>query len=266
MKDTELIDAKKVDEAIKEIVSNNNEVAESLLLSVIANTPNDYSNVSEDENGLCIKFWDQLEFSQYASWSKKKGVEKNIKWISNAYPRAYYFLGFLYVKLKRYDSALEMLDKGLLLEPTNPKFKCEKAQALTYAGRKEESLLLYKDISEIGLYVSTFNLATAWRGRGFVLTEMNRLDEAENAYKISLQFEPENKNALNELQYIEHLRGGGKTTTPEATPNSNSYLLVCAYCGKSIKKGYSVPPNNNQSFICSKCQSKLTRKWWQFWR
>ncbi|MGD0191227.1 MAG: tetratricopeptide repeat protein [Rhizomicrobium sp.] len=46
------------------------------------------------------------------------------------------------------------------------------------------------------------------RGRGFVLTELNRLDEAEDAYNQSLEFDPGNQHALHELNYIASLRAG----------------------------------------------------------
>jgi Flp pilus assembly protein TadD len=47
------------------------------------------------------------------------------------------------------------------------------------------------------------------RGRGFVLTELGRLDEAEAAYRESLKIEPDSERAKNELQYIARLKAGG---------------------------------------------------------
>ena len=44
------------------------------------------------------------------------------------------------------------------------------------------------------------------RGLGFSLIELKQLDEAEKAFQESLQIEPENKLAQNELAYIQQLR------------------------------------------------------------
>jgi Flp pilus assembly protein TadD len=51
------------------------------------------------------------------------------------------------------------------------------------------------------------HLSLALRGKGFALIELQRLDEAEVAFKSSLEIEPNNKLALNELGYIKRLRG-----------------------------------------------------------
>jgi tetratricopeptide (TPR) repeat protein len=53
------------------------------------------------------------------------------------------------------------------------------------------------------------------RGRGFALTELNRLDEAEAAYNDSLKIDPNNPIALRELQYIAGLRAGRPRTATE---------------------------------------------------
>lgn len=46
----------------------------------------------------------------------------------------------------------------------------------------------------------------ALRGMGFMLIELNRLDEAEQALRDSLKLDPGNDVALNELAYIRELR------------------------------------------------------------
>jgi len=55
------------------------------------------------------------------------------------------------------------------------------------------------------------------RGRGFVLIEMGRLDDAEAAYATSLKFAPGNEIALREVQYINRLRQGGPRAAPNVT-------------------------------------------------
>jgi Flp pilus assembly protein TadD len=48
------------------------------------------------------------------------------------------------------------------------------------------------------------------RGRGFALTELGRLDDAEEAYRESLVSEPNNPRAAGELNYIARLRTGAR--------------------------------------------------------
>jgi Flp pilus assembly protein TadD len=48
--------------------------------------------------------------------------------------------------------------------------------------------------------------AIALRGMSFSHIELNRLDKAERAFKQSLEIDPMNAVALNELAYIKNLR------------------------------------------------------------
>lgn len=265
--DREAADAQTVNSAIEVLIRGDLDRAERLLLAVIANTPDDYSNVVTTGDGVSIKFWDQAAFLHYITWKKDQGqLNTNINWVENAYPRAHYYLGYICVKRKQYDRAIEFLDKGQKLEPTNPTFIIEKAQALVHSGRKGESLALYGDVSEVGPYVSARHLAIARRGQGFVLIEIEDLDGAEAAFKASLEIEPGNDVALNELQYIGHLRQGGSATVAEVVPTSGPDLTRCFVCEQPFDQGVLVSVKGTPITICKKCNGQLTKKWWQFWK
>jgi tetratricopeptide (TPR) repeat protein len=267
--DIESMDAQKVDEALKALSSGDVNTTQTLLLSVIANTPSDYSNILEDDEGLSIKFWDAEQFLHYITWQKKHGLEKVVKWIPNAYPRAHYYMGFLFVKTRQFSHAVEFLDKGLVLESTNPKFKFEKALAIFHSGRAQEALALYDEVNEIGPYVNAHDLAAAKRGCGFLLIEMGRLDEAEAAFKTSLEFEPKNETALHELKYIKHLRKGGAATKSEMVQKSTSAdLSICAICKRKFETGVMISLDGKPVSICMKCRARIKspKKWWQFWK
>lgn len=263
----ESADVEQVEAAINAIASGDLVKAEMLLLGVIAKTPVDYTSIHDDEKSTSIRFWDQNAFIHYVTWHQERGTaNKNITWIGNAYPRAHYYMGFLCVKRKQFDRAIEFLDKGQRLEPTNPMFALEKAQALVHSGRHAESLALYGSVREIGPFVSARNVAVARRGRGFVLIEMGDLDAAEVAFRESLEIEPNNSVALNELQYINHLRRGGGAVSAEAVTSTGADLSLCAVCGKGFKEGFLVSVRGNPTPICKRCNDKLTKKWWQFWK
>jgi Flp pilus assembly protein TadD len=95
---------------------------------------------------------------------------------------------------------------------------------LARLNRLPEALTAYED----GLKLADIDdggRARMHRGRGYVLTEMGRLDEAEAAYRESLKFEPGNKIAIGELDYIARLRAGegkqpGAITAPGMQPKT----------------------------------------------
>jgi hypothetical protein len=53
------------------------------------------------------------------------------------------------------------------------------------------------------------------RGQGFALVELGRLDEAWQAYDDSLESEPNNPLAMQEMDYIDGLRAGGPVVPPQ---------------------------------------------------
>jgi len=206
---TESTDADRVDQAIDALIDGDLARAQSLLLAVIANTPDDYAFSYEKDGELCIEFWTLPDFLHYATWDRDEEAEQQINWTPNAYPRAFYYMGFLCVKLQRYDMALAYLQRGMTLEPQNPKFLFESAQALFRMGRVDEAFELYERVTDLSPFVTPADLATGLRGRGFILIERGELDTAEAFFIKSLQLDPDSEVARNELDYIKHLRRGG---------------------------------------------------------
>lgn len=129
----------------------------------------------------------------------------------NVYGQAAFLLGWAAVDRKDPKAALAWLDRGLAFQPDNVFLISERGAALTMQRRWADSLAAY----ESGLALDSFLLtggdrATLLRGKGFALIELNRLDEAEAAYRQSLELVPDHGGALNELAYIDQLRGGGE--------------------------------------------------------
>lgn len=259
-------DAERVNTALRALQTGDPQKTRSLLLKVVENSPDQYVYQFERDGTLFIKFWDKEEFVHYVVWQKKEGIARPITWIGSAYPKAYYYLGFLKVKMKEYEEAVAFLDLGRALEPTNPKFNFEKAQALVRLKRHQEALALYDAVNTVGPHVSPHELAVAYRGRGFVLIEMGEVDRAEAAFKRSLETEPDNEVALSELQYIAHLRGGGIAAPMDVVPTLAPPANKCATCGGLFTRGHLAEVDGKAIFICQKCRSKNTKQWWQFWK
>jgi tetratricopeptide (TPR) repeat protein len=139
--------------------------------------------------------------------------------VRNPYPGISLCLGSYYNEIGRSADALRVLDAGLALSPVSElslgehraELIGERGAALVGLHRWSDVLADYDD----GLKIDDLDkLAKARmdRGRGLALTELGRLDEAEAAYEESLQNEPGNAHALNELKYIARLRAGGRPT------------------------------------------------------
>jgi Flp pilus assembly protein TadD len=86
-------------------------------------------------------------------------------------------------------------------------------------GAAQEALRQFDDA--IATYTAGVKLASnddsdrarMFRGIGYSLTELGRLDDAERAYRKSLTCEPGNGHAENELKYIAQLRAGKPATS-----------------------------------------------------
>lgn len=126
----------------------------------------------------------------------------------NTYPTAALLLASFAIEARQPALSLPYLDRGLALQPENAELTSEKAHALYLLHRPAEGLTLvdaWLAAHPLGLDEDRARLL---RSKGFALTELNRLGEAEAAYNASLQLQPNHALALNELAYIRDLRKG----------------------------------------------------------
>jgi tetratricopeptide (TPR) repeat protein len=143
----------------------------------------------------------------------KSGSEKGkAVAVFNTYGTAALLLGTLAVEKRQPEEALIWLERGLAFQPDNLALVTEKGSALILQHRFAEALAFYDAQPTIDLLAGLANPdgeARVQRSRGFCLTELNRLDEAEAAYTRSLELEPDHGGAKAELAYIRKLRAGG---------------------------------------------------------
>jgi tetratricopeptide (TPR) repeat protein len=253
-------DADKVEEAVTAIQQGQLDRARRLLEEVKANTPSEYAFQYEEGDALVMKFWDQTEFVHYVT-RHKDSIKKRLVWRTSAYPRAHYYLGFLEVKAGNYARAVELLDAGERLEP-NPHFLLEKAQAyLRGFHDHQRAIACYEEVLEQGGEVSSLLRAVALRGKGFVLIEMDHLDEAEACFRASLHLDPSSQVARNELTYIARLRAGGRKAPPEiVTTGGQKGPVPCSECGKEFTEGKVMNVGERLVYLCQSCYDKRPRK------
>lgn len=150
----------------------------------------------------------------------KDAAARGPRLISDPYPHIAYALGFYYNEIKQPDQALRAFKAGVeaLKKHMDPNLtdsatllQAEIGASYNIAKRWQEAHDTFKaalDLPDKGLRPQMY------RGMGFSLIEMNRLDEAAAAYEQSLKLDPNNASAKNELAYIAQLRNGGPKQAP----------------------------------------------------
>jgi tetratricopeptide (TPR) repeat protein len=172
----------------------------------LAEMPPGWKPRVETPEQLSIAFWDQRDFLAYIAHEKPT---KKVIWAVPSYARLCYYLAFAAVERSDLDRAEAWIDKGLALEPDHPLLLCEKALIVGYRKRPDDSIALYLQAAKARPW-SAIWIALALRGMGFQLIEKRMLDDAEKAFRRSLEIEPNHPVAVNELGVIADIRKGAK--------------------------------------------------------
>jgi tetratricopeptide (TPR) repeat protein len=260
--DAETKDADHVDKAVQLIRDGKPDRAARILHQVLQRIPANYRHEDEKNGKAQIKFWDMEEFLTYVLWMKENGDVREVDWLRNAYPRACYYLGFIYVEQKRFDRAIEVLERGLALQPDSGKLAHELGQALIGSRRFEKALSMYRTVLSRSGFICPRDRAALLRGKGFVLIETGKLDEAEASFRESLDHEPDSHLARGELMHIADLRFQlGDIQAPvreilrrSPTPSDQK----CERCGCSIplERLAAIP----KATRCLSCQMEMEKR------
>lgn len=127
----------------------------------------------------------------------------------NVYPMIALMLGSEAVERGAMDEAIGYLDQGLALQPGDITLTAEKMAAMQAKGLMAEALALGDAAAASqGMMALSEGMGILHRRRGFSLIELGRLGEARAAFNESLEHDPDNPAALNELRYIDGLEAG----------------------------------------------------------
>lgn len=154
--------------------------------------------------------------AEYEAFLAEHADGKPTEWIDMACPMAYDMQGFLYSDAKRYAEALPWLERAIALAPYYGLARNERAFVLAHSGHLQEGLAAYREtVALADAHPSTAAIKPlALRGIGWILIEQGDLDGAEAAYKASLELDPGNSTATNELEYIRVQRKRAATEPP----------------------------------------------------
>jgi tetratricopeptide (TPR) repeat protein len=202
------------------------------LQAVLARAPAAEPRIEERDGKVFYHVLFAHDAVEYAAWRKARGQpDAEIVEVTYTYPLAAFLLGTYFNERRRPDTALAALHKGLSLAPDDPTLVSETGIALFQLKRFDDAIALFD--GELGRkdFVRTLDRARILRAKGFALTELGRLDEAETAYRESLKLEPGHLGALHELQYIAGLKAG-------RAPTKGSMVT-----SDQARKGEIPPPN-----------------------
>jgi tetratricopeptide (TPR) repeat protein len=160
---------------------------------------------------------DTLSALLNAAGSPEAEAGKGVAVAFNTYGVAALMLGSRAVSLGQPQEALVWLERGLAFQPDNLMLVTEKGTALALQRRFAEALAFYDaqpPQNPLAKPVDPNGMARLQRARGYCLIELGRLDEAEAAYKTSLELEPDHGGAKNELAYIREARAGKPPQQP----------------------------------------------------
>jgi tetratricopeptide (TPR) repeat protein len=172
--------------------------------------------------GLAVKPYstdNQVETLIYMMQAATEPERKSAAVYSGNWAAAYFLKAYALLELKRPEEARASLQAAIDLAPRNVQYRNEMG-AVHAAGRNlEAAMQSFKEAESMAREASAGaqrndHLGRALRGQGFVLIEMKRLDEAAQAYRQSLEFNPGNRSAAGQLAYIESLRAGAPPVVP----------------------------------------------------
>lgn len=137
-----------------------------------------------------------------------------LDWLDMACADAYKQLAYIAVEYHDTDQAMQWLDQAQATAPYEADVLTERGIAFNQRKDWRGALASYQQALELTRsHPEAAHLqALALRGVGFSLIELGDLPSAQSHYEQSLELEPDNPVALQELTYIQQLRerAGGK--------------------------------------------------------
>jgi len=157
---------------------------ETALLKVVADMPNPFVRQSASGGELLYRADSMRGCIAFAASQPRpaQGSSGHFVCRGNPYPTAAFYLGSYYNEIRQPEQALAVLDLGLVAGPNSPILIAERDAALASLQRWDDELAG----SARGLAIANLSPkdhALMLRNRGYALTELKRLDEAQQAYE-----------------------------------------------------------------------------------
>ena len=158
-----------------------------------------------DESTLICSFWDNAEYMSFLANRRQQDGEMSVMWDDVSYSKRWWQLALVNRKQGLHRNALTCIECGLELEPDHPYLWIQKGLILIETKQYAQALSAFETATAVRSWASASVVAWALRQQGYVLIELGRLNEAQAVYRRSLELDPNNETAGNELEYIDRL-------------------------------------------------------------
>jgi tetratricopeptide (TPR) repeat protein len=124
---------------------------------------------------------------------------------------AYYLRAYALIELGRNGEARASLERAVHMSPRNAHYLSELAELYAREKNWNEALATFDASAKIAEETEpqeqkSTELGRALRGKGFVLVELGRLEEAGAIYRKCLEIDSADTRAMNELRYVQSRR------------------------------------------------------------
>jgi tetratricopeptide (TPR) repeat protein len=146
---------------------------------------------------------ESLFYLAQAAKDKKEAIVLGPAWCD-----AYYLRAYSLIDLGRKDEARATLEKAIAHSPKDPHYLSELANLSRMEKDWSGALAKYEAAVQMAREFAaplsrTAELGEALRGKGYVLVELGRLEEAEATYKECLAVNAADRTAMAELEYVQ---------------------------------------------------------------
>lgn len=163
----------------------------------------EYAGMMDKKDTLYVSVASDAQFDAFL----RKHPGKTVRRVAWNLQKLYFLKAFILAS-ESPEKGLQTLEDMLTIAPYSSDAQCEKGYILCTQKKFTEALKCYTEAFKLaGLYAcEKHNTAPALRGKAFCLVNLNKLEEAEIAYRKSLEIDPENKIALQGLAHIRRLQ------------------------------------------------------------
>jgi len=195
-----------IEAAMKLIDKGELDLAELILKKLIIKIPDNWQPRMKSRGIYSIAFWDTKEYQESLNCEQKVlGTTNKIYLTGPSYSGAYYWLSSVEVARNNPDIALDYLDIAERLEPDHPLIFNKRGYIFNRMGRYEAGYEELERALNVRQCIPDYQRAEVYSGMGVSLIGLAKFQAAKDAFKKSLEYDPENKMAYNGLEYVEHL-------------------------------------------------------------
>jgi tetratricopeptide (TPR) repeat protein len=146
---------------------------------------------------------ESLSYLLEAAKARREAVVLGPAWCD-----AYYLRAYSLIDLGRKEEARASLEKAIARSPRNAHYLAELASLSRMDKDWNGALVKYEAAAQMAREFAppvskNIEIGEALRGKGYVLVELGRLEEAEATYKECLAINAADKSAMGELKYVQ---------------------------------------------------------------